>query len=196
VIEGFEAAFNAEKVNPMGLYLSRLRSREVMPVVHGIRKLAPMVKHPIVLKALRSSVQREERAIRNSALLVLREDTDGSTLTGWGRALFDQDIKVRASAIRALGRTPHAIGRRALLERIRDKEFRSLEDTELAAVFKAVVRMPNDDVWITLEELLGKNRVFGGKNIRGVQHAIRQALATVELPESQRLLAAGEKGTT
>ena len=196
VIDGFEAAFSAEKVNAMGLYLSRLRSREIMPVVHGIRKLAPMAKNPMVLKALRTSVQREEREIRNSALQALREDTDGSTLTGWGRALFDQDVKVRASAIRALARTPHAIGRSALLERIRDKEFRSLEDTELAAVFKAVIRMPNDDVWITLEELLGKNRVFGGKNIRGVQHAIRDALSTVDLPESRRLLGAGEKGTT
>lgn len=194
IIEAFEAAFKAEKVNPMGLYLSRMRSREIMPVIHSIRRMASMVKHPMVVKALRGAVQREEREIRNSALIALREDGNTATLTGWGRALFDPDTKVRASAIRALARTPHAIGRSALLERVRDKEFRSAEDVEIAAVFKALVRMPNDDVWITLEDLLSKNRVFGGKNIRGVQHAIREALATVESPESKRLLGAERKG--
>ena len=61
-------------------------------------------------------------------------------------------------------------------------------------MFKALVRMPSDDVWITLEDLLGKNRVFGGKNIKGVQHAIREALATVDSPESKRLLGDGGSG--
>jgi hypothetical protein len=59
-----------------------------------------------------------------------------------------------------------------------------------------LIRMPNDDVWITLEDLLGKNRVFGGKNIRGVQHAIREALSTIDSPESKRLLGTGGKSSS
>ena len=93
----------------MGLYLSRMRSRESMPVVHSIRRMSAMTKHPMVVKALRGAVQREEE-IRNAALMALREDGDGATLTGWGRALFDPDTKIRASAIRALARILMQLG--------------------------------------------------------------------------------------
>ena len=121
VIEAFEKSFMSEKVNPMGMYLARLRSRETLPVVHSVRRLAPMATHPMVTKALRQVVQRDDRDVRNAALGALRGDSSPETLTGLGKALFDPDPKVRKSAIRALARTPHPIGRAALLERMGEK---------------------------------------------------------------------------
>lgn len=191
VIQAFELSFKKAKVNPMGLYLARLRSREPLPVIESARKLAPMVKQPLVLKALRQAVQREERDIRNAALSALRGDSNPATITALGRALFDPEPKIRGAAIRALGRTPHPIGQKALFERIEDKEFRSLPAEERKLLLRGIVKVPDPSVWELLEKFLTKNRVFGGKNIRSIQQEIREVLRQVQHPEAIRLL--GEK---
>ena len=194
IIQAFEMAFKKAKVNPMGMYLARMRSREPHPVIDSTRKLAPMASHPMVLKALRHAVQREERQIRNAALAALRGDKDPATITGLGRALFDPEPKIRGAAIRALARTPHAIGRTALMERIKDKEFRALPSEERKALMKSLVKLPDVGVWELLTDLLSKNRVFGGKNIRAIQQEIREILRQLNDPEAMRIL--GEKKTS
>lgn len=192
VIQSFEKAFRDEKINPLGLYLARVRSREIHPVVQSIRKLAAAAKHPMVLKALRGAVTRDEREIRNAALGVLRNDPDPATQTGLGRAVFDLDPKVRSSAIRALTRIPSPIGQKALLERIRDSDFRGLESEERVLVLRGLVAAPGDEIWAVFEDLLAKNRVFGGKNIRKIQAEIRAVLVELDSEQARKTLGALE----
>ena len=188
IIEGFEKSFMEEKVNPMGMYLARLRSRETLPVVHSIRRLTPMATHPMVTKALRQVVQRDEREVRNAALRPLRGDSSPEALTGLGKALFDPDTKVRKSAIRALARSPHPIGCAALLERLNEKEFRRCDSEERSQLFAALLRMPGEEPLLALRELLGKNRILGGKNIRPIQAEIQDAIARSDSPSAKALL--------
>ena len=62
-------------------------------------------------------------------------------------------------------------------------------------MFSALLRMPGDEPLAALSELLGKNRILGGKNIRSIQAEIRDAISRSDSRSAKALLG-GEGGAS
>ena len=180
--EAYAQRFDEAKWGSHNLHLARLRATSSYVVQDAMRCLVPVRNLNVVSSALRALLTRPEVDMRYEALRALEGDQDPATKAALVKALSDGSRDLRALAIRTLGKTPEAWAIAALGERVRGKDFKSLQSTERRLLLVSYARVADATVVDWFDEELSRSSLFGAKKLREWQEELSRALREAQNP--------------